>query len=516
MSLIQTPAGLLSPNSVDSFLDGLTTKPPNPQIFPLLQERQATLLEACGFPCAPAGNYEFDGKTVPMWRATGEKRKAVASLIGYGGAAFGGKSYGMLILARVAAELWPGVQIAYFRKTYTELDGPGSAMQKAYEVFAGSQAKDSDGGKEWNWPNGSSFFFRHCQNEKDRYNYQSQQIDILLSDESTHFTWTVVDYLITRNRAGGGIKTAGFTPFAVMASNPGNVGHAWYTQLFDLDKSLEDADGHEQVKRRLNPNGKYSMVYFIPAFLKDNQIGVAQDPEYEERLLERDPEVSRALLKGDWTVFAGQMFPGWTRDRIACDPFDIPDWWPKWRAYDYGLAHPAAMGWFTLDPDMGRVYCYRATTKIGLSDTQHARLIKQMSPPEEEVHFTYAGHDVYTKRPREDNRISTIEDEFRKEGILLTKADNDHRNGVRKIHRLLVDLPDGFPAIQVFEPYYSVFACMTTLVRDEKDPEDVVKVDGDDAFDMLKYGLTNLKPSTKRKEDKERRSQNPLAGSRSL
>jgi len=71
-------------------------------------------------------------------------------------------------------------------------------------------------------------------------------------------------------------------------------------------------------------------------------------------------------------------------------------------------------------------------------------------------------------------------------------------NGKHKIDRLLFDnAMDGKPMIQVFENYYDVFRCMETLVREDvlkgRNPEDVKKVDGDDAYDMLRYALTNLK-----------------------
>jgi len=424
---------------------------------------------------------------------TARRESTRAEVIGYGGAAFGGKSYGLLILARVAAELWPGVQIAYFRRTYPELDGPGAAMQQSYEVFSGV-AKDTDGGKEWQWPNSSSFFFRHCQNEKDVYNYQSQQIDILLIDEATHFTWAIIDYLLTRNRAT--VDHKGFKPFAVLCSNPGNVGHAWYAQLFDVNQKL---GGHETKKKVLNPNGKYSDTYFIPAFLEDNLIGVSRDPGYESRLMERDPEIAKALRYGDWSIFAGQAFSSWIRDRIACKHFDIPGWWPKWRAIDYGFAHPFAAGWFTMDPDTKRMYVYRAMKESGLTDRQQARVLKQLTPPEEQVAFTYASPDMWARKNVAD-QVTTSVDEYKVEGVLLTKADDDRVGGKRKIDRLLVDLPDGLPALQVFDDYYGVFSCMTTLVRSKNNPEDVEKVDGDDVYDMLRYGLSNTNPAPRKPE----------------
>jgi phage terminase large subunit len=467
-----------------------------PKPFPLLQKKQSSLLEACGFPCRYAGEHEFASTRVPMWRATGERRQAVADVIGYGGAAFGGKSYGKLILARVAAELWPGVQIAYFRRTYPELDGPGAAIQKSYGLF-GDVATDRDGGKEWTWDNGSGFYFRHCQSEKDVYHYQSQQIDILLVDEATHFTWIIIDYLLTRNRASGDIQIPGFKPFTVLSSNPGNVGHVYYSMIFDVDKKQGE---HEQVKNMQNPNGRYSKTYFIPALLDDNQIGVANDPGYEGRLMERDPEIARALRYSDWSVFAGQAFPTWTKERITCKPFDIPEHWPKWRAVDYGFDHPFVAGWFTMDPQTERQYIYRAVMKSGLTDTEQARMIRTMTPDGEIVHFTYASPDMWARKTSGLRTFTTV-DEYKDEGVPLTKADNDRLGGKRKIDRLLPDALDGKPMLQVFEPYYPIFRCMTTLVRDEGNPEDVKKVDGDDPYDMLRYGQTNTKQRENQPKD---------------
>jgi hypothetical protein len=79
---------------------------------------------------------------------------------------------------------------------------------------------------------------------------------------------------------------------------------------------------------------------------------------------------------------------------------------------------------------------------------------------------------------------------------------------------LLFDALDKKPMIQVFKEYYDVFKCMEVLVRDDHNSEDVKKVDGDDAFDMLKYGLTNMKkPENKPKGEK---SKHPAEGLSSI
>jgi hypothetical protein len=131
-----------------------------------------------------------------------------------------------------------------------------------------------------------------------------------------------------------------------------------------------------------------------------------------------------------------------------------------------------------------------------------------MTPPDERITVTYASPDMWARKTA-GKKIFTSVDEYKGEGVLLTRADNDRLSGVRKVNRLLMDQPDEKPGIQVFEPYYDVFRCMATLVRDDHNPEDVKKVDGDDPFDMLKYGLTNHNQSEKMRQE---RFKHPLQG----
>lgn len=465
--------------------------------LPLLQEKQAAVHEACGFPCTYAGEFEFAGEKVKMWQPTGEGRTAKAGLIGAGGAAFGGKTFGDIALAKTVSLVVPGVTVGFFRRTYPELFGPNGAVELAYQIF-GDDAEPHDGGKHWTFANGSQVFFLYVQHEKDVYKYQSQAFEVLIPDEATHFSWRVIDYLLTRNRVSKELPSW-FEPFALLTSNPGNIGHAWYAQVFDLALNKGEEKEHEQVKEVINPNGKTVKTYFIPAFLEDNQIGVARDPGYEQRLMDRHEDTADALRWGRWWKFAGQMFPTWIKQRVACEAFDIPDWWAKWRASDYGFSHPWAAGWFTQDPDSERIYIYRAIKKDGLTDRQQARLIKRMSPDDELYVTTYGGHDFWSPSGKGVEQATCSADEYRNEGVPLTKADVDRVGGVKKIHRLLRDLPDGKgPGLQVFEEYYDVFDSMPVLIRDEKKPEDVKKVDGDDDFDMLKYGLTNTQPKPRK------------------
>lgn len=447
------------------------------------QPRQAELLEACGL--------------LDVVINGGEAKPAVADLIGYGGAAYGGKTDGDLGLVIVAAFAYSGCKIAFFRRTYPELSGVGGAIPRSHELLTGIARFNGDE-HSWTFPNGSILQFFHCQYENDVYKYKSLQFDILIIDEATSFTWWIIDYLMTRNRA----TIPGMRPFAVLTTNPGDVGHSWYLQVFDTVKSKGE---HRSVKMTTNPNGQDQSVYFIPAFLEDNEIGLRRDPGYEARLLARDPDVARALRYGDWTVFAGQAFPTWRYDRHVKPYFELPDWYPRWRSLDYGYDHPFVCHWWARNPDNSRLYIYREVEQRRLTDRQQARLIREMTLNGERITFTFASPDMWRTKNVNDV-VTTSVDEYIAESIHLTKADDHRLNGKRKMDRILADLPDGEPGLIVLDNCPGIIRVMPILVRSKVNPEDVEKVDGDDPYDTARYGLTNIRStvSDKKKEEKQK------------
>lgn len=193
------------------------------------QPKQAQLLTACGLLDALHG---------------GEVHPPVCETIGYGGAAYGGKTEGLLGLGLVACLSVPGVKIGYFRRTYPELEGSDGPIERSQDLYRQAGGRYNQGRHVWtfggeeadeDWTAGSSAAMRfcHCQHEGDVYSYQSAAFDILLIDEATLFTWFIVDYLITRNRRSK--FSALPRPFRVFTANPGGPGHLWYMQLFGIN-----------------------------------------------------------------------------------------------------------------------------------------------------------------------------------------------------------------------------------------------------------------------------------------
>jgi hypothetical protein len=485
---------LLDPESLQGLLA---------QLLP--QKLEGKPIDTIRFTPQPKQEFLLDKVGLLNWYlGKGEITAPICRLIGYGGAAFGAKTYGILGVAAVAAYAFPGVQIAFFRRTYSQIDGAGGAMQKAYEIF-GKTARDRDGGRNFYWENGSQFFFQHCENERDVYSYDGKEFDILLIDEATHFTWFMVDYLLARNRPSG--SHGMIKPFAILPTNPGNIGHSWYMQLFHLgNKDFWKYRDTTTIVNNPNPGADPIEVYFIPAYMSDNPIGMKRDPDYEKNLKQRDPDLADALIHGDWNVFSGQAFRDFDYNIHTCDPFEIPAYFPKWRAVDWGSAEPFCCLWFARDPDIGRIYVYREVYLAGMTDSQQAQMIAVNSPDTENISITFADPKSFWVAKNRYGITYTSADEYMDNGILLWEADNDRINGKKKIDQLLSLLPDGKPGLVIFRNAVNLIRTLPKLARSTANPEDVADRQEDHAYDTLRYGLTNPLMFTKSKQNKKKKA----------
>jgi hypothetical protein len=365
-------------------------------------------------------------------------------------------------------------------------------MQKAYSLF-GSIAHARDSGKNFVFPNGSQFFFQHCENENDVHKYEGKEFDILLIDEATHFTWYIIDTLLnTRNRVSGdnGIRK----PFTILCTNPGNIGHGWYMELFGLDKA-EQWNTRKEPIRVKNPNHQWVDTFFIPAYISDNTIGIERDPEYETRLRQADPDLAEALIKGDWKVFSGMAFRQFDSTIHVINSKDLPKdfkTFPKWRAVDWGYDAPFCCLWGAHDPGTGRVFVYRECYSPGLTDAQQAQMIVTNSPPEEGVSITYGDPVSFSIKHSKSGLVYTSADEYRENGVMIWNADNDRINGKKKIDQRLATIQDGKPGLIITDNCINLIRTLPKLARSQTNPEDVALNQEDHAYSALRYLLTNV------------------------
>lgn len=304
------------------------------------QPRQLKFLRACGL------SYALEG---------GEPGRAVAKVVAYGGAAGGGKSDAMIMGAIIACCTYSNINVGFFRRNVTQLQGPGGAIMRSQTLLAEMKQQGlvtyNEQKNRWTFWNGSVFQFSHIQYDSDVFNYQSQQFDIICFDEATHFSRFQVRYMMTRNRRSN-VKNKLPRPFAMMGTNPGNIGHIWFKNDF------VHAGEAEQVHAVEIEPGRFEEHIFIPAKLSDNQALEQSDPEYRKNLENQPEHIRLQLLEGNWDVAEGAAFPEWRREVHVVEPFEIDPEWVRFRSLDWGHSKPYSVGWYAVDYD-GRLYKYR-------------------------------------------------------------------------------------------------------------------------------------------------------------
>lgn len=282
-----------------------------------------------------------------------------ADIVGFGGAAFGGKSFGLLMEAsrHVGNPRYNGV---IFRRESPQITSGGGLWDTASQIYPclGGEAKEHK--LTYIFPSNAYIKFTHLQHESDKLSHQGAQYVFIGFDELTHFTEGQFWYLLTRNRPPSGCK---IRPCCRFTTNPEaeswvrdliswwideDTGYAikersgvirYFTRIDDdivwVDKDWTDSEG----------NGPKSFT-FIPSYIDDNPKGMEADPTYKSTLMAQDSVTRGRLLEGNWNInYKGGMFdPTWFKiidkapegikwirywDRAATipkDEEDDPDW----------------------------------------------------------------------------------------------------------------------------------------------------------------------------------------------
>lgn len=215
---------------------------------------------------------------------------------------------------------------------------------------------------------------------------------------------------------------------------------------------------------------------------------------------------SRGYL-GEWVGAEGLYFEEWDGDLHTCDPFTIPADWPVWGAFDYGFAHPTAFGLLTEDND-GGIYLIGEHVQKGWLPSAHCRAIRRLAERcgigWHRIKKIVAGHDVFQQRGDKDAK--TIAQQYAEAtdpetggaiGLKFEKATLDRITGAQELLSRIGNAEVGIPPrLKLFRTCKRTTAVMTRVVKDPRDPEDVLKVNadgngegGDDEYDMLRYGV---------------------------
>ena len=400
--------------------------------------------------------------------------------IGMGGARGPGKSHAALAQAGLDDCIrFPGLKVLFLRKLAKSASE--SFEDLIQKVFKYTQHTYVPSRNRLEFPNGSSIVLGGFNNESEIDKYLGIEYDVIILEEATQISKRKYDMLM------GSLRTTkpGWRTRIYLTTNPGGIGHAWFKDKFVRSYR---AGGEE-------------LILFIPATYKDNPF---LPPEYIHYLENLEGGLGKAWRDGDWDVFEGMAFPQWDYERHTCDPFVIPNHWPKWRAVDWGYSAPFAAYWAARDIDTQRIYVYRELYGPGYTDIQQARMIRENTPGDELIKATFMDPAMWSRnRQNSDNQVYSTADTYIDEGVFPTKADNDRLSGKRKFDRVLGNLADGSPGLIIFKSCRNAIRTIPELIYDATRPEDVDTTQEDHAYDGIRYLLTDIKDQTQQQQQQK-------------
>ena len=388
----------------------------------------------------------------------------------------------------------PNYRAIIFRRTYPNLR---EIIDRSHKYFGGLGAKFNAQDHRWQWPNGASYAFGHVQHEHDKYNHNGHEYHYIGFDEVTEFTETQYLFLMAQNRT----SDSRIRCYIRSTANPGGVGHGWVKKRFiDCLKPCELKYFKRQEDDDLEcpPNDPHAVSReFIPATVYDNPSITENDPNYIKRLEQLPEEDKQALLYGNWDIFKGQFFKAWRRSIHVRDR-EVSKGFNKFIAIDYGYAAPSAVGWFMVDFD-GNLHMYRELYKEGLTYTQLAEKIKEMTPEDEKIDYAVADPAIWGDKSHHgkdgikgESGGETMQIEW-KNFTALIKADNSRIIGWGRMRELLEprQLPDGsFESKFTVSPNCRDFIrTVPSLIHDDKKIEDCNSDGEDHCADMTRYAI---------------------------
>lgn len=289
---------------------------------------------------------------------------ASADIVVYGGAAFAGKSFGLLLDSTRYVH-HSGFRAAIFRRTKEQVRNPGGLWDESHEVYPLLGGIGMSSPLTWRFPSGSEIKFAHLEHEKNVYDWLGAQIPYIGFDQLEGFTEKMFWFLFGRNRSVSDI------PKVIRATcNPKPDG--WLSKLIQWwwdektgfaipersgvvrwfvrdGNKLVWADTRDELVRKFGAACSPTSFTFIKGSIDDNKIGMIKDPAYRGKLMAMPLVERMQLLEGNWKVrpTAGMLFKkGWFKvvdavpwecasnrlrywDRAATAPTEAnpdPDW----------------------------------------------------------------------------------------------------------------------------------------------------------------------------------------------
>jgi len=411
----------------------------------------------------------------------------------YGGAAGGGKSYGLLAdpMRYFHNKNFNGIIL---RRTNDELRELIWKSQEMYpRIYPGAKWQEKK--SQWVFPSGAKLWMTYLERDDDVLRYQGLAFSYIAFDELTqHATPFAWNYMRSRLRT----TDPDLPLFMRATTNPGGRGHGWVKKMF-VDPSpankrfiATDIDtGEPMVFPKGHAREDQPLFYrkFIPASLKDNPY-LMRDGQYEANLIALPEMQRRQLLDGDWDVADGAAFSEFTQSKHVCEPFDIPSDWRRFRSCDYGYSSYSAVHWFAIDPNFETLYVYR---ELYVSKHTGKDLARAVMEAEAGERMQYGVLDSSCWHNRGQIGPSIAEEMI---SLGCRWRPSDRTAGARVAgknifhERLKVDEETNTPGIVFFNTCRQIIADLPVIPSDPKGSDDIdPRYATDHAYDSVRYGI---------------------------
>lgn len=333
-----------------------------------------------------------------------------ADIVVYGGAAGGGKTFG-LMLDPIRHVKVKGFRAVFLRRTNAEIEKPGGLLEESINLYQHLGGQLNKNKLTWTFPSGCRYDFDHLQYDSTCINYRSSQIAALYFDQLETFTEYQWWYMFSRNRSVSGVK-----PYIRATANPDpdcwlRKFIAWWIDdrtgypipardgvlrwFVRVDNELFWADTQQELFDRF-PNIPQEelmplSVTFIKATVYDNVDLMQKNPQYLAKLRAMPLVERMRLLGGNWNIrnTAGNVFKKEWFKVIHARPTDI-ELVAHCRGWDLAASKKEKKN----DPDK------TAGTKVGMDGPGRIFILDQRSlwgtPAEvENAIANTAGYDGY-------------------------------------------------------------------------------------------------------------------------
>lgn len=420
---------------------------------------------------------------------------STATEILWGGDTRGGKTAGIKLSLIYWCATIPGLQCDIFRLHEADVIGSYMRGDFSFPVLLDQWVKDglvTMNQTEIKFWNGSFIGLEHCSTDTALLRHQGVPKHVRVIDEAgqileRRLKWLKVWMTMsedTKNKIP--IEWRDRFPKIVYLSNPTGPSKPYLRKTFVKSRP----------KYAIESVGAFKQQY-IPCRVDDNP---SEDAEATKlRVTEAvDSATARALLNEDWDAQTGNYFAMWDSDVHVVKDFVVPDFWLRFRTFDYGSYEPWACLWWAVSPgaEIGDKYyprgclvCYREWygCKAEFPENDKDKLCTNLAPQNwtnkdmalgivERTEERFDNQKTFTdKFPFNNLGGRTIAKEFHDAGIKLELGDTDRKNGWAQMgsklvgEKLMAGSDERWPMMVFFE---SCKYCQDYIPMIERNPDE--------------------------------------------